>query len=641
MHFNVSSLRSRRIPALLTAFAIAASSVSAGAIQPVHADGEGPVITVQPQDVEVKYPEGASFHVEVANPEDVASYEWEVYDQNSTLKLTNGSTIHTDTLVFPSTAMDLPDLDCRCIITDKNGNQTVSEYGSLYITNKNEYKTVLYVGEYAVNPGETFDISETALGTGKVIFDKDGMNITLDNINIDTTNYVNDVLFANSLGLMLYRRHSIEQEYYFHLVGKNVIKNTFYDPEYNAAGIEFNSFFACAEDPNAPTIRIDGDGSLEMYGGSNIIYSDANIEIAAKVYGNSNSDIFSDGITCRTFILDEGGDLTLEVNGTAIFSHTDIRFLKGSKATITSRPARVSVGATTKNILYLPGSVYLNGAEVNIKGIADPERFLPYQRYLATFCGIAMENDGGVNLDNSKLTIDIEALPSEEQFAVNFNGLVGGEDGSYLNLTNDSVLLVNMNAPGVLGTAGIYLPGAITVEKDCGLTVNVLGSGEVFGIQCDKEFNVTDANVDVELKSDTDEAAYGIATGGTHIILSAPVYSVRSFAPNGVAFAADTGEREEEASSYVKDYKASFIQLGDKAAITHPKKSEISTCGIPGYGSFIKAEVVYDSEDTSKPAAEVIIGVPESGSMPILAIVGIAAAFILLAWLYISKRKKA
>lgn len=609
-------------------------------IQPVHADGEGPVITVQPQDVEVKYPEGASFHVEVANPEDVASYEWEVYDQNSTLKLTNGSTIYTDTLVFPATAMDYPDLDCRCIITDKNGNKTVSEYGTLYVTNKEEYKTVLYVGEYAVNPGETFDISTTALGTGKVIFDKDGTNITLDNINIDTTNYVNDVLFANSLGLMLYRRHSIEPEYYFHLVGKNVIKNTFYDPEYNAAGIEFNSFFACSEDPNAPTVRIDGDGSLEMYGGSNIIYSDANIEIAAKVYGNSNSDIFSDGITCRNFILDSFGDLTLEVNGTGIFSHGDIRFLNGSKANITSRPARVSVGATTKNILYLPGSVYLNGAEVNIKGIADPERFLPYERYLATFCGIAMENDGGVNLDKSKLTIDIEALPSEEQFAVNFNGLVGGEDGSYLNLTNDSVLHINMNAPGILGTAGIYLPGAITVEKDCGLTVNVLASGEVFGIQCDKEFNVTDANVNVELKSDTDEAAYGIATGGTQIILNAPVYSVHSIAPNGVAFAADTGERGEEASAYEKDYTASFIKLGGKAAVTSPRKSEISVCGIPGYGSFIKAEVIYDSADTTKPATDVLIGVPGS-SVPILPIVGVGAAIVLLACLYFFKRKKA
>ena len=41
----------------------------------VSAD-DGLIITVQPEDAEVEYPAGVSFHVEVDRPEDVASYQW-------------------------------------------------------------------------------------------------------------------------------------------------------------------------------------------------------------------------------------------------------------------------------------------------------------------------------------------------------------------------------------------------------------------------------------------------------------------------------------------------------------------------------------------------------------------------------------
>ena len=41
----------------------------------VKADG-GPVITKQPEDVMVHYPEGATFTVEVSDPDAVESYQW-------------------------------------------------------------------------------------------------------------------------------------------------------------------------------------------------------------------------------------------------------------------------------------------------------------------------------------------------------------------------------------------------------------------------------------------------------------------------------------------------------------------------------------------------------------------------------------
>ncbi|MBQ1625373.1 MAG: hypothetical protein II096_05025, partial [Erysipelotrichaceae bacterium] len=41
----------------------------------LHAEESDVVITKQPEDVEVNYPDGASFHVEVDHPENVASYQ--------------------------------------------------------------------------------------------------------------------------------------------------------------------------------------------------------------------------------------------------------------------------------------------------------------------------------------------------------------------------------------------------------------------------------------------------------------------------------------------------------------------------------------------------------------------------------------
>ena len=49
-------------------------------------------IKVQPQDVVVAYPDGASFSVEVANPDLVASYQWHMIDQDKNDFVLDGET---------------------------------------------------------------------------------------------------------------------------------------------------------------------------------------------------------------------------------------------------------------------------------------------------------------------------------------------------------------------------------------------------------------------------------------------------------------------------------------------------------------------------------------------------------------------
>ena len=69
----------RNLLVLLALTALAVCTCLAFSQGAVYAEG-GPVITKQPESVEVNYPDGASFHVEVEDPEQVASYQWQLTD---------------------------------------------------------------------------------------------------------------------------------------------------------------------------------------------------------------------------------------------------------------------------------------------------------------------------------------------------------------------------------------------------------------------------------------------------------------------------------------------------------------------------------------------------------------------------------
>ena len=85
---------------LLTALLLTCAGFGLSA-ETVYAEG-GPVITKQPENVEVAYPDGASFHVEVADPDSVASYQWRLTDGYNLFVL-EGTSAKTDTLVIPAT----------------------------------------------------------------------------------------------------------------------------------------------------------------------------------------------------------------------------------------------------------------------------------------------------------------------------------------------------------------------------------------------------------------------------------------------------------------------------------------------------------------------------------------------------------
>ncbi|MCR4963257.1 MAG: S-layer homology domain-containing protein [Firmicutes bacterium] len=587
------------LPLALLAALILPALFSAAA----YAD-DGPVITVQPKDAQVNYPDGATFHVEVAAPEQVASWQWVASDGNSEFDL-DGVSATTDTLVIPSTMQDDPDMFYCCVITDKAGKSAVSDPVRLHILNPMEDKTVLYVGDYALEPGEKLDISKTPLGKGTVSFAADGVNITLDSVQINSSGMTYGSGLTPSFGLYLVRRHSPIQKYYLHFRGDCLIDDTFYDPEYNAAGVAVNSFFACKGNEEVPTVVIDGDGKLTVKGGTNQIYSDGNIELAADIVTGVNGDYFNDGIRCNDLTVDDGVKVKLRVNGTAVHTEGDLCLNEGATLEAESSSPHVSVGPTAKNILFIVGDVKAKNAKLHLKGWADPANFVPYNAYVGVMSGISLAGGGSVIAEGAAISVELSAKHADEPYAMNFYGISGdGEDNDVI-LTQGATLDVRINAPEVTNAGGVSIPGFFDVEDGSRVDIDILAAGEVLAAEADRKLAVADSIVESKTKSADGGLTLGLVCGEAYISLNETGSSLHSVAKDGVAFAAGQ-PGDEETVKYIDGYQAKWIELAGLTRCVDPENAEINLYGIPGYGSVIRAETFFGS-DKSKPAAEVLL----------------------------------
>ena len=551
-----------------------------------------------------------------------------------------GSSARTDTLVLPSTVSDMPFYFFDCVITGKNGDQIESEPAVLEVTNVNEYKPVLYVGEYAIEPGEKIDLSEKDMGTGTVEYASDGTTVTFNEARINTANYLFDKQLAPSLGILFEDRYDYQLEYHFIFNGENSIDNDFYDPDYNSAGVDLNAFFACKDDPNCPTIFFEGEGKLYLNGGSNQLYSDSNIEINIPVETHPNGDIFGDGIRANSLYIGNGVALDLNVNGTAIHTEGDLRIEDGAVINVTSSAPHVSVGPTIKNIFFVYGSIYAKKAQIKIEAFGDPKNFVPYGAYLANFAGFILAGEGSMNLEGTKVDVHLYTEPAEEPFGLNFYGIQGGGETNSLDMSDGAILNIKIDGEEVVNGGGIALDGIVNVEQSSKINVEMNCQGSVTGIEALRALNVTDSNVLVNVRSTTGGECFGIVCGEASFDLSTSEHSVYSKAENGLALAADTGERGEDIKEYDGSYEAKKIILKNKAIFKKPGSASIALWGVPGYGDTIIAETVFNNADTSKPVDEVLVSVKSANMMTYIA-AALVMVFAVGYWLYDSNKRKA
>ena len=278
------------------------------------------------------------------------------------------------------------------------------------------------------------------------------------------------------------------------------------------------------------------------------------------------------------------------------------------------------------------------GTEINLHGTAYPDTFIPYGNYLVNFTGITLDNLGDLNLDSTKIDISFDCEEGSDLYALNFCGIIGGENSSSLVLENGSSVNINIDVPTVTGSTGILFPSDVRVEEDCSISLNIASLGEASGIETLRGFIVNDGNVTSHVKSYDEQGVYGIVSGDILVNINDSKYAVSSIAEKGLALAADTGERSGEDVKPVDGYKARMINLAGKASIIEPKNAEINVCAVPGYGDFITAETVFVKGNLETPASEVKISVRQSNVL----YYGLAAFALLAidAMLFLKKKRK-
>ena len=586
---------------------IVISICAAGSVWAVPAeDGSGPVITKQPESVTVNYPEGAVFHVEVADPSSVASYRWEYTDGYHVFKL-DGTSASTDTLVLPSTMQDDPVGTITCIIKGKNGAETVSEPATLTIANPEEDKTVLYVGEYAVMPGETFDIAGTQLGSGTVTFDKNEADITLKDVKVETPNAVFDSTLSPSFGLVLSRHNSKVNEYGIHLDGDCYVKNDYYDETINASGITFAAYlYSDDEDATPPLIRFDGNGKLNLCGGTDVLYTEADVEFDTDAVITPSADHFCDGIVCRNLYVESGRHLDLKVNGTGIESRGQIFAREGAVIDIDTTAPHVSVGDTNKGAMFLYGLLTMTGAKINIHCQASPEQFLPYDAALQAFGGIIFSEAAAIEAENSSIKINLDAAAGEKEYAYNYFGILDAGDKGAIAMDH-SEISIRLDSQNVTDANGIYLLGNMILQDGSRVTCDMHNQGVVRGIATEGKLTIKDADTDVNLSSYSGEETYGILCDSAELDLSDEKHSILSKAADGMAIAANTGRQDKKIKKYDPAYKTTRFKFKGDTMCLVPVNSGISLASIPGSMNYIRVETFYDKADTTKPAQEVRI----------------------------------
>ena len=601
---------------------------------------DGPVITKQPESAEINYPQGASFHVEVADPDSVASYQWEVCDAWGVYEYwepLDGSGL-TDTFTLRSTDYYSHDQLFRCVVTDKNGNSVTSETAYMAISNHGDSKPVLYVGDYAVEPGQTLNVADTGYGTGTVTYDPNGIEMTFENVKINATDPDSGHYMTSSFGAYLLIPETVSMEYYMHFKGDNEFTNLFFDEEYNSSGVTIGAFFQRDDSGNVPTLIIDGDG-LTVNGGSHI-YTNSNLEFGCDVTTLANGDHYCDSLSGNTILIDEGVHVSVQCNGSGIHTDGDLRMYKDSVLDIEAYAPHVSVGATVKQGIFASGSIYMDNATINVTGGAKQVNFIPYGSAVGMYAGINLANGGSMNLDNSKINVTLSVEEYEgDPYVYNLYGIVGGETSSSIDLENGSQVTVSGENKSAYNCAGISIGGKY-VMSGSSTKIDMAGGGEVSALEIGRGLESEDSSLDSNVRSLTQEGTYGVVCDEAKLTFTSAENTFHSIAENGVAFAASTGELSEEAVGYKEDYEVTKITLSEEVRIITPKDGVISTFGVPGYGSLIVAETVFDPKDTSSPASEVLISLPQKQSGADVWLFGGGAALVIAAmYLFLRTRK--
>ena len=580
--------------------------------QVVFANPSEVIITGQPDDAIVAYPDGAAFEVTLSDPSKAESYQWYVEIPSShtqTFKL-DGPTSNQPRLEVPCTKQSSLAWYFHCEIKTTDGNVLTSRRAVLDMNNRDDDKTVVYACWNAIEPGQSLDLSTAGLGSGTILFDANGTTITFDNVKFDSTGQIWDDRLIPTYGIRIARHLADQPEYELILKGDCSILNT-YIQEGGLSGMALDFEFY-GTGGLQPLVHIKEDpsgGSLSITSGTYDLRVIGDLDVNADLTLNPAPGTSVHCIDCEGgFNLGSGHTVDLTAKGIALSAMKKISICDGAKLKI-NMGTPPSSGSTMGTGAIFAGGESLEigeGAELDITCHITP---LDDKR-VSGIAGIMLVNGTKMIANGAKITIGMSADPGKTLYAQEFDGIMGA-DGSDISLDRTE-LSISIDGTNIGDAAALYMQGNLAMT-DCAVSVDATAQASINGIVPEGNLTITDSTVDVNteyIPFQGSGSSIAIAANIIHIDLEKADHSVRANVKNadGIAMLAKTGKGGDQPKGYDPSYEAKYLHLQGLAKCTTPKKNAISLTSIKGARQpYLYLETYYDLNDTSKPASAVTI----------------------------------
>ena len=569
------------------------------------------VITSQPQNQIISYPNGTSFSVAVEDPSAIASYQWIARNPAGEEFVLDGRSASTDTLIIPSTRQSQAGMEFFCILTDHKGNQTRSDAATLMIGNSASDKTVIYVGDYALQMGETLDLSDTTLGSGVISFLKDDTTIILENVQFNNSEMTFDHRFSPAIGFAMVRSNPIDENYTVTINGNNKFVNTYVDEKTGYRGNTFDFIFTDVKLKKNPEVFFKGDGTLTVQGGSTYFRADGSLLFDCFVTTDFFGDNTVNGIIAENVSIVENAYIELIVKGTAIRCSGNLDVYDSSL--IVSSFAPYTEGTPTmQNVISLLGSGTFVSSHVLISSRVEAASFVPYDGKLAYCNAIAILEDGNLIFMDTFCLISMSTSNNSDLQAVNFNGIFIENDSSAIMIQHDSNISIEIITPQVDFVHGIDCHGDFELQDHCVLNIDIQAYKEIVGANIDGYFSTNESQTTVNVDSLSEDTCIGILCGSFSAYTDSNFYDMKVKADNGIALAVTTGLTSEVPVNFAPNYNNDKINIAASLECYLPAHYTISGGSLPSYKRYDTIVTIYDDNNHSAPAEEIRIAAEEN-----------------------------
>lgn len=575
-------------------------------------------ITAQPKVVDAKLGDIVEFTVEVNDPSQVESYQWEYCNEINKegvefWNVFDRANEEATLTVYGARPRDEGRF-YRCRITAKDGGELVTEKCYFNLPEYVEGDAYVVIGSRVLVAGKELDLSTTPYGTGKVSLDEDGRVLRLTNVNYHNINFDTDPMCCE-VGIYYQNWNYDSSDFTVVLSGKNTIINSYYQPSSNGSGIDFGFFFG--KEGLKPTVsiqRTNDDANLSCVGGSHCIYANSPLSISADLILQTYQSYWNTGVHATAIAISPNISIKADLNGYLFEANNEdepskaaIIVNSGVQIDYNCSVGIVSAGSSNVNAFTTSGMISMFGATININIVADKNR-LPEHKGFGSVT--AMSADEAFMAYTSKINITMTSNVDEEDRIGSFTGISCGS-----HRHPGAMDFVGCPAVNVIIDAK-YVPIAYAILTDemtvtqTNVMVDIVAGGEAGGLLTNGDMDIYQSYVNVigttyHIEGFGDRFNKGICAGGKLIIENESTIIVDLDMGVAVGALMETENEEFDPGYVVKNLQIDIAEVIVPTSIVKNKTTVIYDKGKKS----MSFETLFDSADTSKPLTSVKLSV--------------------------------